>query len=171
MDVEPEGDRETAQGRDGFPDPDPAPGCSEGGRRSMIPAWMLLLVAATQDDPGRWRSFIHESKADLYGVRFADGKNGWAVGDRGVILHTADGGKTWTLQNSPSKQTLRGLDCTNARHLWIAGGGARTSRKGDRLDPSQDVNQQCFVLSSEDGGETWKEHVPGSLQNFPLWQV
>ncbi len=31
----------------------------------------------------------------LTGVYFADEKNGWAVGD-GVVLHTTDGGETWT---------------------------------------------------------------------------
>ena len=31
---------------------------------------------------------------------FVDDKQGWAVGHDGVILHTGDGGETWTLQLS-----------------------------------------------------------------------
>jgi photosystem II stability/assembly factor-like uncharacterized protein len=137
----------------------------------MIHAWMLVLIAATQDDPGRWKSVSHASHVDLYDVRFADEKSGWAVGDRGVILHTADGGKSWAPQKSPATQVLRGLDCLDARHVWVAGGGAGGARKGDPLSPGQDIDKQCFVLRSEDGGETWKEHIPGSVQNFPLWQL
>ncbi|MDR3568977.1 MAG: YCF48-related protein [Syntrophobacteraceae bacterium] len=31
-------------------------------------------------------------------VSFADAKNGWAVGHLGVIIHSTDGGETWTMQ-------------------------------------------------------------------------
>src|SRR6185436_12960364 len=41
----------------------------------------------------------------LTAVRFADAKNGWAVGHDSVILATADGGETWTQQfSAPSEQ-------------------------------------------------------------------
>ena len=32
---------------------------------------------------------------DLY---FADAKHGWIVGEKGFIVHTKDGGKTWKRQ-------------------------------------------------------------------------
>jgi photosystem II stability/assembly factor-like uncharacterized protein len=40
----------------------------------------------------------------LTSVSFADAKNGWAVGHWGVILHTADGGETWTVQRSDTNE-------------------------------------------------------------------
>jgi len=40
----------------------------------------------------------------LTGVSFADAQNGWAVGHWGVILHTADGGETWTVQRSDTNE-------------------------------------------------------------------
>jgi photosystem II stability/assembly factor-like uncharacterized protein len=40
----------------------------------------------------------------LTAVSFADAQNGWAVGHWGVILHTADGGETWTVQRSDTKE-------------------------------------------------------------------
>src|SRR5262249_27260926 len=36
--------------------------------------------------------------SDLTAVHFATDRKGWAVGHDGVILHTEDGGLTWTLQ-------------------------------------------------------------------------
>ena len=36
--------------------------------------------------------------ATLTGVSFIDGKQGWAVGQWGAILHSADGGETWAFQ-------------------------------------------------------------------------
>src|SRR5687768_3194520 len=38
--------------------------------------------------------------AALADVFFLNGASGWAIGDRGVISHTADGGATWREQDS-----------------------------------------------------------------------
>src|SRR5690349_16960337 len=38
--------------------------------------------------------------AALNGAHFVDANAGWAVGDRGVIWHTEDGGGTWSEQQS-----------------------------------------------------------------------
>lgn len=37
-------------------------------------------------------------RATLNAVSFVGDKEGWAVGHMGVVLHTADGGETWTMQ-------------------------------------------------------------------------
>ena len=36
--------------------------------------------------------------ADLTALHFANAQQGWAVGHEGVVLHTPDGGASWTLQ-------------------------------------------------------------------------
>ena len=41
--------------------------------------------------------------AELADVCFVDAQRGWAVGDRGVIWHTADGGRRWQLLFSRAK--------------------------------------------------------------------
>lgn len=46
-----------------------------------------------------WAQVQAPVRSALTAVAFADDKNGWAVGHDAVILHTADGGKTWALQN------------------------------------------------------------------------
>ena len=48
--------------------------------------------------------------SDLTAVFFVDERKGWAVGHDGVILHTDDGGETWTLQ----------LDGRTANELLLA---------------------------------------------------
>ena len=37
--------------------------------------------------------------ARLNDVCFVDVRKGWAVGDRGAVWHTDDGGKTWTFED------------------------------------------------------------------------
>jgi len=64
------------------------------------------IVAAGQrgqilfsDDSGRnWTQAAVPLAADLVAVSFPTAKQGWAVGHGGVIVHSADGGATWTRQ-------------------------------------------------------------------------
>ncbi len=56
-------------------------------------------VLLTSSDQGvTWK--LHKTGHDLplNGIFFADGKNGWAVGEAGCILASSDGGLTWTVQ-------------------------------------------------------------------------
>jgi photosystem II stability/assembly factor-like uncharacterized protein len=46
-----------------------------------------------------WAQVQTPVRSPLTAVSFADPQDGWAVGHDAVILHTSDGGKTWTLQN------------------------------------------------------------------------
>jgi hypothetical protein len=47
--------------------------------------------------------------SDLFGVSFTDASTGWAVGFGGTILHTDDGGLTWTPQDSGTTDNLHGV--------------------------------------------------------------
>ena len=48
--------------------------------------------------------------------------DGWIVGDQGVILHTTDGGATWTPQTSGVTDDLAGVTFVDAQHGWAVGG-------------------------------------------------
>ena len=97
-----------------------------------------------QDVPERWTQ-------PLYGVSFPDKQNGWVVGasdfydDGGVIMHTADGGATWTPQASTLASPLVGVQFVDdhtgwavADDPWPWGLGANT----------------CLERTT-DGGQTW----------------
>lgn len=46
----------------------------------------------------RWAQVAVPVRSTLTGLSFVDEKNGWAVGHDATIIHTADGGQTWSLQ-------------------------------------------------------------------------
>ncbi|MBM3241900.1 hypothetical protein FJZ31_36985 [Candidatus Poribacteria bacterium] len=73
-------------------------------------------------------------------VHFVDARNGWAVGEDGVIAHTTDGGVTWTPQNSGTTNSLIGVDFVNANEGWIVGGNGT-------------------ILHTINGGATWIPHA------------
>jgi photosystem II stability/assembly factor-like uncharacterized protein len=83
--------------------------------------------------------------AALADVFFIDSVNGWAVGDRGVIWHTVDGGATWREQSSGTSCRLNSVFFLDARRGWAAGGEHRPYGRSTR----------GVLLETIDGGVTW----------------
>jgi len=83
--------------------------------------------------------------AELRGVHFVDAQHGWAVGDRGAIWHTPDGGDTWRLQRSGVDCRLEAVHFLDRRTGWAVGGSIRPySHRGEGV-----------VLRTLDGGRRW----------------
>jgi photosystem II stability/assembly factor-like uncharacterized protein len=100
--------------------------------------------SATQaDDAINWL----RGDAQLTDVTFVDAQNGWAVGDRGAIWHTSDGGEHWQLQESNVDCRLTSVQFLDARTGWVAGG---------RSQPYTQVSQGV-LLSTRDGGQHWSQ--------------
>jgi photosystem II stability/assembly factor-like uncharacterized protein len=84
--------------------------------------------------------------AALHAVQFWDNREGWAVGDEGVIWHTIDGGKHWERQPSGVRASLRSLHFLDPYTGWVVGreelpgGGGSTG----------------VVLFTKDGGLKWQ---------------
>lgn len=103
--------------------------------------------AALEAAPFRWpRAFLDD--ANLYDLCFVDANHGWAVGDRGAIWRTQDGGKTWNLQESPVACRLESVSFVDTQRGWIVGG--ETAPFTHR--PS------AVILKTEDGGQHWKRY-------------
>jgi photosystem II stability/assembly factor-like uncharacterized protein len=74
----------------------------------------------------------------LNAVCFVGPERGWAVGAGGVILATADGGRTWRPQTSGVGDDLSDVKFFDAREGWAVGSGGTT-------------------LHTTDGGRTWSD--------------
>jgi photosystem II stability/assembly factor-like uncharacterized protein len=98
------------------------------------------IVLLSDDGGGSYRQAKHvPASSTLTAVYFTDADHGWAVGQWGVILATADGGETWTLQRSDTSidQPLFSVYFKDARHGWAVG-------------------LWSLLLVTEDGGHAWK---------------
>lgn len=99
---------------------------------------------------------------ELESVHFVDELNGWVVGgniraprmkhfiDRdigamGIILHTNDGGNTWTPQLMGDARWFYDVFFIDTRCGWAAG-------------------EYGLIMATNDGGETWKIQMSGSLK-------
>jgi len=67
----------------------------------------------------------------LISVSFSDNNIGTAVGYRGTVLRTIDGGQNWVIQASGTTNDLRGVTLTNANTGTVVGSGGIIRRKLD----------------------------------------
>ena len=101
--------------------------------------------------------------ARLNDVFFVNPLRGWAVGDRGVIWTTADGGLSWRLQDTPIDSTLRSVQFIN-ESFGIAVGNywfPHTALYG--------CQGRGVILTTHNGGQSWQlRHTPDLP---PLYRV
>ncbi|MEX2173131.1 MAG: YCF48-related protein [Pirellulaceae bacterium] len=84
--------------------------------------------------------------AELAAITFVDADRGWAVGDRGAIWHSVDGGRNWSLQNSGVTCRLEAVQFLDANNGWIVGGWTQPYTH----------ESHGAVLRTRDGGRTWQ---------------
>ncbi len=99
------------------------------------PGRIVKITSATAGSPV-FTNQTSGTTATLRGIDMIDANNGWVVGDGGAILHTTNGGTTWSPQSSGTVNGLRGVSFRNATE-GIAVGTAG------------------LILSTANGGATW----------------
>jgi photosystem II stability/assembly factor-like uncharacterized protein len=87
---------------------------------------------------------------NLNGIHFVNETHGWAVGDNGTILHTEDGGNTWTKQNSGTTLNLLNVHFSSTNPLRGA------------------IAADTAVLHTSDGGANWTRFNTNSNQSTIL---
>lgn len=113
----------------------------------MLHCILTPLLLICQPDPSP-PEMVQD--AELTAVTFVDVDRGWAVGDRGAIWHTDDGGRTWRLQRSPVACRLEAVQFLDADNGLAVGGWTQPYTHQTR----------GVVLRTRDGGRTWQE-TPG----------
>lgn len=108
----------------------------------------LLALLASPEIPDETRA-----DADLNDVCFVDASNGYAVGDRGLILQTNDAGRSWRRLESGVTCPLNAVQFIDSKHGWVVGGWTQPHT----------LRTFGVVLRTSDGGETWER-----LRKFPL---
>jgi photosystem II stability/assembly factor-like uncharacterized protein len=148
-----------------------------GGRRDSASVFVYA-------DSG-WIVQTSNTGRNLNGVFFQpNGREGWAVGDAGTIMHTTDAGVTWRAQVSQTSNNLNGVCFADPDTGWAVGNlgtvlvtanrGVTWSRRqlgvGENLMAVQFANRDSGVavgsagaiLRTVNGGRDWaKQNVTG----------
>ncbi len=117
-------------------------------------------------------------------MSFVDATHGWAVGNLGTILATADGGTSWSAQASGTSNDLFGVSFVDATHGWAVGifgtilatANGGTTWTGQTSGTGNDLAGVSFVdanhgwavgingtiLATANGGASWTAQTSGS---------
>ncbi|MBL7111092.1 MAG: T9SS type A sorting domain-containing protein [Bacteroidales bacterium] len=105
---------------------------------------LCLLVVQHAFPQGTWERVAVPTEQNLNAVCFVDSLYGWAVGDSGTILHTPDGGLTWTLQESGTDNEIIGLFFLDREWGWASAFNYTSPPYG------------TLLLKTTNGGLTWE---------------
>ncbi|MCX6233165.1 MAG: YCF48-related protein [Bacteroidetes bacterium] len=83
----------------------------------------------------------------LCGIFFIDEMSGWAVGIKGTIINTEDGGLTWNVRDSGSDIDFNSVFFIDSVHGWIVGDSG-------------------LILHTDNGGLEWEEQNSGYSHNL-----
>ena len=117
-----------------------------GRNVAWVLAALVLLPVATAAAAVPEITIAAREDAELADVLFLDVQRGWAVGDRGVIWHTTDGGRNWQIQASHVDCRLESIHFLDQQNGWIAGGYYLPYSHASR----------GVLLRTRDGGRSWQ---------------
>jgi len=95
-----------------------------------------------------WERQATGTLAWLHSVFFVDESKGWAVGGKGALLSTSDGGARWNLRARPTEDAMRDVFFTDASHGWIV-------CERSMFAPMRKDESVSYLLKTSDGGENW----------------
>lgn len=117
------------------------------------------------DDQGlHWQQASVPVTVSLTAVCFADATHGWAVGHRGVILATRDGGANWARQLEGAQaakailQARHDPDQMNEARRWVAEGADKPFLAVQCLGDGQVLALGAYGLafSTQNAGQSWQ---------------
>jgi photosystem II stability/assembly factor-like uncharacterized protein len=122
-----------------------------------LPSASCLLLAAvfvTTFSPqalaqgNAWKRQSAGTLAWLHSVFFLDQNRGWAVGSKGALLATEDGGRSWKAKPRPSADILRDIYFSDEHNGWLV-----CERNVYELKTKEDP--RTYLMNTTDGGEHW----------------
>ena len=129
---------------------------------ALSSAGTARALVSTGGGPWYWQNPLPQGNR-LFDVVFVDARNGWAVGQSGAIIHTSDGGETWTGQDSGTTWNLTRVSFSDTLNGWAIG--------RSELE-QQDLLWTKVLLHTTDGGQTWRrERLPGGQWPYTLADV
>ncbi|MBM3237157.1 T9SS type A sorting domain-containing protein [Candidatus Poribacteria bacterium] len=112
--------------------------------RGLLVLTILCFLISSVTSLQAWEILQQSGFSQALGdIFFIDEQKGWATGYQGVIIHTQDGGKTWSQQKVelPCDSELYNIYFADDKHGWVTGSY---------------VMGDGFILNTSNGGETWK---------------
>lgn len=123
---------------------------------AMLSATMSAVMAKA-DDAGVSVQIVREGIAHrpLFAISFSeDGKRGVAVGDRGTVIFTNDGGNSWMVENAGTDLAILGVSLVGAQMIGVGQMGLVVVRveDGEWVKQSVDVDERLMSVDLHPDG-------------------
>lgn len=159
------------------------------------------VVLRTQDAGENWVRLPQSAgipAADFCDLDVLNADNVWAVGADNTIIHTTDGGNSWTSMSDPAYDiySMVSISVVDASNIWVAGatmddgiiihstdGGTSWTAEGDSVllinyplisisafdqDHCWTVGHGYTIANTVDSGVNWDLCIPDSLHRTPF---
>lgn len=118
-------------------------------------------ILVSVDHGHTWQQQPAPTQATLTSVFFIDSQRGWAAGHDSVILHTTDGGKSWTeVYSDPAgERPVLDLWFNDSLHGYAVGayGLFLVTRDGGRHWDETPLNPATLVMDANAINDPWEE--------------
>jgi photosystem II stability/assembly factor-like uncharacterized protein len=109
---------------------------------------LLLSVSSALAQSGTWARQRAGTMAWLHSVFFLDQNRGWAVGSKGTLLQTLDGGNTWKPRGASTTDVVRDIFFTDEQNGWLVC-EVNVYQLKTKEDP------RAYLMKTTDGGDNW----------------
>jgi photosystem II stability/assembly factor-like uncharacterized protein len=111
---------------------------------------LLLTFSATASaQTGTWARQQTGSMAWLHSVFFLDQNRGWAVGSKGTLLQTLDGGNTWKPRSASTEDVVRDIFFIDEQNGWLV-------CEVNVYNLKTKEEPRAYLMKTTDGGEHWR---------------
>jgi photosystem II stability/assembly factor-like uncharacterized protein len=98
---------------------------------------------------GSWVRQKAGTMAWLRSVFFLDQNRGWAVGSKGTLLRTSDGGLNWKPDAAPTASIVRDIFFLDEKNGWLV-------CEANQYELKTSTDPRAYLMRTTDGGETWQ---------------
>lgn len=111
---------------------------------------LILLLLSFSASAANWGKQTSGTLGWLHSVFFVDHKTGWAVGSKGSLLATVDGGASWKIQERPTDDSISDIYFRNEQSGWLV-------CEANIYELRTKEAPRTYLMHTEDGGQTWEK--------------
>src|SRR6476469_2828446 len=123
--------------------------CNLAFRLVLICLYITVSATVGSAQAGAWIKQRTGSMAWLHSVFFLDQNRGWAIGSKGTLLATIDGGNTWQVKTSLTNDILRDIFFVDENNGWLV-------CEVNVYDLKTKDQPRAYLMHTVDGGQHWK---------------
>ncbi len=111
---------------------------------------LLLSTFCLTASAAPWSRQTSGTLGWLHSVYFLNQQTGWAVGSKGALLTTSDGGLTWKIESRPTEDSIQDVYFRNRQDGWLV-------CEANVYELTTKEAPRTYLMRTADGGKSWEK--------------